>query len=162
MDRIKIGRFIAACRKDKNITQEQLSEMLGVTSKSVSKWENGICLPDAFLYEPLCTALEISINELFAGHRIKDEHYIQTSDDNLLQMLKHKLYSLSNKDIPFDQFDHALTRVSELTAQLKAFQTKEEAVVFLMEETQASRDMCASAYDFYIGLFPTNSFTEDK
>lgn len=153
MDRIQIGRFIAACRKDKNITQEELAEMLGVTSKSVSKWENGICLPDALLYEPLCTALEISINELFAGQR--------TKDDNLLQMLKHKLYSLSSKDIPFHQFDHALTMVSELTAQLKAFQTKEEAVAFLMEETEASRDMCASAYDFYIGLFPAYSFTED-
>ncbi len=153
MDRIKIGRFIAACRKDKKITQEQLAEMLGVTDKSVSKWENGICLPDAMLYEPLCAALEITINELFAGHRIPDEDYKRIADENLMQMLKYKLYSLSNKDITFHEFDHALTLISELIAQLKTFETKDEAVVYLMEQTQSSYEICADAYDFYMGLF---------
>ena len=75
MDRLKIGRFIAQCRKDKGLTQEQLAEMLDLTNKSISKWENGSCLPDASLYEPLCSALEITINELFAGQRIRDEEY---------------------------------------------------------------------------------------
>ena len=42
MDRLKIGKFITSCRKDKSITQEQLAEILGVTAKSVSKWENGV------------------------------------------------------------------------------------------------------------------------
>lgn len=162
MDRIKIGVFIAMCRKEKNITQEQLAEMLGVTSKSVSKWENGICLPGALLYEPLCTALEITINELFAGYRIKDEDYKRIADENLMQMLKYKLYSLSNKDITFHEFDTALKQISEMTAQLKAFQTKNEAVVFLMEQTHSSYETCASAYDFYIGLFDLVDFEDDK
>ena len=47
MEKMKIGKFIATCRKDKNITQEQLAEMIGITNKSVSKWENGFCLPEA-------------------------------------------------------------------------------------------------------------------
>ena len=153
MDRLKIGKFITSCRKDKSITQEQLAEILGVTGKSVSKWENGICLPDALLYEPLCAALEITINELFSGHRITDEDYKRIADENLMQMLKYKLYSLSNKDITFHEFDNALTRISELTVQLKAFKTKNEAVVYLMEQTDSSYEICNSVYDFYIGLF---------
>ena len=54
MNQIKIGKFIAECRKNKNLTQEQLAEMLNTTNKSISKWENGNCLPDSSLYEPLC------------------------------------------------------------------------------------------------------------
>ena len=153
MDRNKIGKFIAMCRKDKNLTQEKLAEILGVSSKSVSKWENGICLPDALLYESLCEVLQITINELFAGHRIKDEDYKRIADENLMQMLKYKLYSLSNKDITFQEFDDALMRISELTAQLKAFKTKNEAVEFLMEQTQSSYEISANVYDFYVGLF---------
>lgn len=162
MDRMKIGMFIAMCRKEKSITQEQLAEMLGVTSKSVSKWENGICLPDAMLYEPLCNVLEITINEFFAGHRIKNEDYKRIADENLMQMLKYKLYCLSRKDITFQEFDNALTRISELTAQLKAFKTKNEAVNYLMERTQSSYEICTSVYDFYIGLFNIRCFEENK
>ena len=75
MNQIEIGRFIAECRKSKNMTQTQLAEILNTTNKSVSKWENGICLPDASLYEPLCDILGITINELFAGRKIKSEDY---------------------------------------------------------------------------------------
>ena len=63
MDKIKIGTFIAHCRREKQITQEQLAELLGVTNKAVSKWETGCCLPDASLYEPLCAVLGITISE---------------------------------------------------------------------------------------------------
>ncbi len=54
MDQIKVGKFIAELRKEKNLTQEELAELLGVSSKSVSRWENGKNLPDAALYQPLC------------------------------------------------------------------------------------------------------------
>lgn len=79
MNQIKIGKFIAECRKDKNLTQEQLAEMLNTTNKSISKWENGNCLPDSSLYQPLCNILGITINELFAGKKIKDEDYKKSS-----------------------------------------------------------------------------------
>lgn len=153
MNQIKIGKFIAECRKKANLTQMQLAEKLGITDKSVSKWERGVCFPDAMLYEPLCSALGMSINEFFTGHRIKEEDLKRTADENLMQMLKYKLYCLSNKDITFEEFDNALTRISEIVACLKAFDSKEEAVEYLMEQTQSSYELCSSAYDFYIGMF---------
>ncbi len=69
MNQEKIGRFISILRKENNLTQDQLAEMLGVNSKSVSRWENGRCLPDISLFKPLCDIFRISINELLAGER---------------------------------------------------------------------------------------------
>ncbi len=155
MDKEKIGKFIAICRKDMNITQEKLAEMLGITGKSVSKWENGVCLPDASLYEPLCGILGITINELFSGQKTKAEDYSQAADNNLLQMLKYKMYCLSDRSISFSEFDNALTQISALSVRLKEFGAKEEAVAFLVKETGCSTEECARAYDFYTGLFNT-------
>ena len=153
MDKIKIGEFIANCRKDKLLTQEKLAEMLNVTSKSVSKWENGNCLPDTSLYEPLCNILDISINELFAGEKFKDKDYKKTADDMLMQMLKYKLYNLSDKSISFNEFDNALTKMAEVTAILKSFDTKQDAADYLTKETNISLEECSKAYDFYMNLF---------
>lgn len=71
MEQEKIGKFIAECRKKQKITQEQLGEKLGVTSKSISRWENGRTMPDISLFEPLCKELNISVNELLKGEEIK-------------------------------------------------------------------------------------------
>ena len=158
MDKVKIGKFIAKCRKDKLLTQEQLAEILNITSKSISKWETGKCLPDSSLYESLCRILDITINELFAGQRIKDEDYKKIADNNLMQMLKYKLYNLSDKSIAFGEFDNALTRIAEVTTLLKSFESKEEAVFFLMKETDCPYEECLRAYDFYIKLFEVNEF----
>lgn len=153
MNQIKIGKFIAECRKSKQLTQVQLSKMLNITNKSISKWENGNCLPDPSLYEPLCNILEITINELFAGKRIKDEDYKKIADENLMQILKYKLYCLSDKNITFDEFGNALDRMSEAIIILKSFTTKEEAVSFMMKKTGLSYDECSNAYDFYINSY---------
>jgi len=153
MNQIKIGKFIAQCRKEKKLTQEQLAEILNTTNKSISKWENGNCLPDSSLYEPLCNELGITINELFAGKRIKDEDYKKVADENLMQMLKYKLYCLSDKSITFDEFGNALDRMSEALIILKSFATKEEAVNFMINETDLSYEECSNAYDFYINLY---------
>ena len=160
MDKVKIGKFISECRKSKQLTQEQLAEMLNVTNKSISKWENGICLPEASIYEPLCKILGITINELFAGQKIMDEDYKKIADENLMQMLKYKLYSMSDKSITFKEFDNALTKIAEVTAILKAFKTKEEAVEYLMKETATSYEECSNAYDFYIKLFEIKDIEE--
>ena len=64
MDQIKIGKFILNCRKEKGLTQEQLAEKLGVTSKSISRWENGNTMPDYSLLKDLCNELDINVNEL--------------------------------------------------------------------------------------------------
>lgn len=73
MDQKKIGRFIAACRKEKKLTQSQLAQRLGVSDRSVSNWENGKNMPDLSLFLPLCDILQISVNELFQGERRKEE-----------------------------------------------------------------------------------------
>ena len=156
MNQIKIGKFIAQCRKEKNLTQEQLAEILNTTNKSVSKWENGKCLPDSSLYEPLCNILEITINELFAGQKIKDEDYKKIADKNLMEMLKYRLYCLSDKSITFTEFGDALDRMSEVLTILKSFETKEEAINFMMKETDLSFEECSNAYDFYINLYKIN------
>lgn len=66
MEQIKIGRFIAELRKSKGMTQEEMAERLGVSGKTVSRWENGRNLPDASLFEPVCELLDITLTELFA------------------------------------------------------------------------------------------------
>lgn len=73
MDQKKIGKFIAECRKEKNLTQEQLAEKLNVTSKSISRWENGKTMPDITLFELLCEELNISIDELLKAQKNNDK-----------------------------------------------------------------------------------------
>ena len=87
MDMEKIGRFIAACRKEKGFTQDDLAELLGITQKSVSRWETGKNLPDASLFKPLCDTLGISINELFAGEKIEKERAAQKADENIVSIV---------------------------------------------------------------------------
>ncbi len=88
MDQIKIGKFILNCRKEKGITQEQLAEKLGVTSKSISRWENGNTMPDYTLLKDLCNELDININELLSGEKIKGNDYINKSEENLIKLRK--------------------------------------------------------------------------
>ena len=87
MDQIAIGKFIAKKRKEKIITQEQLAERLGVSNKTISKWETGKCLPDYSNIESLCCALDITMAELLDGE--EDENSIHTHDNQqVLKMLE--------------------------------------------------------------------------
>lgn len=88
MNQIKIGKFISESRKSKEITQEQLAEKLGVSKNAVSKWERGLNLPDASIMQELCYTLGISLNELFAGERLKGKEIKKQSEKNLLEILK--------------------------------------------------------------------------
>ena len=88
MDLIKIGTYIAGKRKTLGMTQKQLAEQLGMSDKSVSKWERGICLPDVTLYAELCQILGISINEFFAGEDIAKEDLVQKSEENIIGVAK--------------------------------------------------------------------------
>lgn len=93
MDLIKIGRYIAGKRKDLGMTQRQLAEKLGMSDKSVSKWERGICLPDVSVYSDLCIILGISINEFLAGEDIPQDSIVQKSEENIIGVAtdsKHK------------------------------------------------------------------------
>ena len=70
MDQIKIGKFIAECRKNKDLTQAQLAEKLNVTDRAISKWETGNAMPDSNLMLKLCSILGITVNELLCGEII--------------------------------------------------------------------------------------------
>ena len=87
MDQKKIGSFIAARRKDNNLTQNQLAEMLGITDKAVSKWETGKSMPDLSLFCPLCDLLHITLNELLSGEFISDENLKEKSNQILLEVV---------------------------------------------------------------------------
>jgi transcriptional regulator with XRE-family HTH domain/DNA-directed RNA polymerase subunit RPC12/RpoP len=88
MDQLKIGKFIAECRKQKGLTQMQLSEKLGITDKAVSKWERGISMPDASIMLEVCDILGISVNELLSGEKINMENNDQKNEQLLLDMAK--------------------------------------------------------------------------
>ena len=151
MNQEKIGKFIMECRKEQKFTQEQLAYKLGVSNRSISNWENGVCLPDSSLYKPLCDILEITLNEFFEGQKLNIEH--DKGDVKLMNMLMNKLYQLSDQSITFDEFKNALIRMSEVTTLLQSFKTKEEAVDYMVINTQTSYEECSKAYDFYINLF---------
>jgi transcriptional regulator with XRE-family HTH domain/DNA-directed RNA polymerase subunit RPC12/RpoP len=88
MDQIRIGKFIAECRKQKNLTQMQLSEKLGITDKAISKWERGIAMPDSSIMLELCDILGISVNELLSGEKISMENNNQKNEQLLFDMAK--------------------------------------------------------------------------
>ncbi|MBW3083403.1 ATP-binding cassette domain-containing protein [Bifidobacterium sp. 6T3] len=87
MDQIKIGKFIASQRKEHGLTQSQLAEKLGITDKAVSKWETGKSLPDLSLFTPLCSLLDITLNELLLGEVIPDECLKEKSNQVLFDVI---------------------------------------------------------------------------
>ena len=90
MDQIKIGRFIAECRKRRQLTQMQLAEKLNITDRAVSKWERGKAMPDASIMLELCRILHITVNDLLNGEVVTMENYQKQSEKLLLEMAKQK------------------------------------------------------------------------
>ena len=88
MDQIKIGKFIASCRKEQKMTQVALAEKLGISDRAVSKWENGNSMPDSGIMLELCGFLKINVNELLSGERLMTETYDKKAEENLLAMKK--------------------------------------------------------------------------
>ena len=97
MDQIKIGKFISECRKKNNLTQMQLAEMLNITDRAVSKWENGKAMPDSSIMLDLCKELKISVNELLSGEMIDMNNYNEIAEKNLLEMAKKE--EIQNKKL---------------------------------------------------------------
>jgi len=90
MDQVKIGKFIAECRKKNNLTQMQLAEKLNITDRAISKWENGKAMPDSGIMLDLCNELKISVNELLSGEVIEMKNYDKKTEELLLDMQKQK------------------------------------------------------------------------
>ena len=98
MDQIKIGKFIASCRKEKNLTQAQLAEKLGITDRAISKWETGKSMPDTGLMPELCELLGISVNELLSGEKLNlMEDYRKNAESNLLAL--KEMEETKNRDL---------------------------------------------------------------
>lgn len=100
MDQDNIGRFISAKRREKNLTQEQLAQRLGVTNKTISKWETGKCMPDYSVIELLCKELDITLAELLDGEeqepssiRIYDEEQVKSLLGKIQDLERHYKYA---------------------------------------------------------------------
>ena len=90
MDQVKIGKFLSDERKAEGYTQKQLSELLGISDKTISKWECGNGFPEASLLLPLCNELEITVNELLTGKRISQQNYKKKAEENMVNMIREK------------------------------------------------------------------------
>lgn len=84
MEQIKIGKFIASCRKEQGMTQAVLAEKLGISDRAVSKWETGKSMPDSGIMLELCELLKINVNELLSGEHITMEDYNAKSEEVIL------------------------------------------------------------------------------
>ncbi len=88
MDQIKIGKFIAEMRKEQNLTQLDLAERLGISNKTISKWECGNGMPDYAVMEGLCRILQINVNELLSGERLPSQEYSKKAEENIISLMQ--------------------------------------------------------------------------
>lgn len=143
MNQEKIGKFIAENRKFKKMTQVELAEKLGVSDRSVSKWENGRCMPDISLFEPLCEQLDISINELLSGEKIKKEEYQEKSEENIVNTIDY-----SKKEI-----EKAKTKISYIIMMIGILVSLSAFIIFNPESSWSSIYSIVGIGIFIIGLF---------
>lgn len=101
MDLIRIGSFMAELRREKGLTQQALGERLGVTNKTISRWETGCYLPDVEMLSLLSREFGVSINELVAGERLAAEEFKEAADTNLVDALDHSAFTLKEKQAFF-------------------------------------------------------------
>ena len=97
MNLVQIGKFIAELRKEQELTQEQLGEKIGVTNKTVSRWENGNYLPPADILLTMSRLFNVSVNEILSGKRLLAEEYKEAAETNLVQTLKASSFSLKER-----------------------------------------------------------------
>ena len=97
MDQVKIGKFIAQLRRENGMTQEALGEKLGVTNKTISRWETGAYMPDIEMLQLLGQNFGVSINEILAGQRLSDEEFRQKAEENVIAVSKASAFSLEEK-----------------------------------------------------------------
>lgn len=101
MDQVKIGKFIAELRRKSGLTQEAWGEKIGVTNKTISRWETGNYMPDIEMLQLLSKEFKVSINELLSGERISDEAFRQKADENVIAVLKASAFSFEERKAYF-------------------------------------------------------------
>lgn len=97
MDLLQIGRFISQLRKEQGLSQEQLGERLGVTNKTISRWETGTYLPPAEMLLSMSAIFDVSVNELLSGKRLRENEYKAAAEENLKNAVKTSSFSLEEK-----------------------------------------------------------------
>lgn len=101
MDQIKTGKFIALLRKQHGLTQEALGEKLGVTNKTISRWENGNYMPDIEMLQLISQEFAVSINELLAGEYLSDEEFRKKADENIIAVSTESAFSFEERKAYF-------------------------------------------------------------
>ena len=97
MDMVKMGRFLSELRKNHNFTQAELGEKLGVTNKTISRWETGTYMPPVEMLEELSNMYGLSINEILSGKKLYDEEYKEMAESNIKDSLRTGAFSLKEK-----------------------------------------------------------------
>ncbi len=97
MDTVKIGKYLSELRKSKGLTQEALGEQIGVTNKTISRWENGNYMPPVDALQLLSEFYGVSINELLSGKKLTDEEYKAVAEENIKSVLSISTFSLKEK-----------------------------------------------------------------
>ena len=153
MDQIKIGKFIAECRKKNKLTQMQLAEKLNITDRAISKWENGRSLPDSSIMLELCNELKISVNELLSGEVIDMKEYDKKSEELLLELAKQD--ELKNKKLMTSMWTILITSaIFYIGILLLAVNTLEEGILL-------GTIICVSTIIFVIAGFIALKFEVD-
>ena len=101
MDKVKIGKFIASLRRQAELTQEELGEKIGVTNKTISRWENGNYMPDIEMLQLLSKEFDVSINELLSGEKIADEDFRKKADVNIIAVSRSSAFSFEERKAYF-------------------------------------------------------------
>ncbi len=97
MDLVKTGQFLADLRKMQGLTQEQLGEKMGVTNKTISRWETGTYLPPAEMLMQLSELYSVSINELLSGKRLSEHEYKEAAEENIKNVIRTGSFSLDDR-----------------------------------------------------------------
>lgn len=121
MDVVKIAKFLCDLRREKGYTQERLGEKIGVTNKTISRWETGTYLPPVEMLQILSDLYGVSINEILSGERLSGEEFKQKADENIKTALEKSAFTLKDREKYFDKKwlkDHRFELVLEMIALL--------------------------------------------
>ncbi len=119
MDTVKIGKFLAELRREKSLTQEQLGEEIGVTNKTVSRWENGNYMPPVEMLLILSKFYGISINEILSGERLEEKEYKEKAEAHIAEALNNSVFTLKEKTAFFKKKwrkEHCFEMILEMLA----------------------------------------------
>ena len=151
MNQKRIGEFISKLRKEKEMTQVELANHLGVTDRAISKWENGRGLPDLSLIRELCDILGISINELLNGEKIKKEEYKKVTDNNLINKLEYGKQELKKRN-----------KVSILIISIVMLITLTLLTLFMIDTHRMRNDLPVLFSTWGLDYYPPINLDEEK